>query len=143
MNKLKDGYEYELYVQSIIKSKYKNVWLWKDVPPNVITILGFNNCDDIGCDIIAETNDNIYHYIQCKNYSTTGTDNTIYISDLAGFYNFVAENELSKTSFVYYSGKLSSQVVCRTKIIKYINLPLVSFKSSEENQYVACVPRDY
>jgi len=74
-------------------------------------------------------------FIQCKNYSTTGVDNTINISDLAGFYNFVAEN-LITNAIVYYSGKLSQQVVCRQNKIKYINIPpgktLVSFMISLE-----------
>ena len=51
-----------------------------------------NYCEDIGCDILAKNYDNTYDYIQCKNYSTTGTDNVINICDLAGFYNFIAEN---------------------------------------------------
>ena len=66
-----------------------------------------NTCDDIGCDILSKKQDNTYEYIQCKNYSTLGIDNTITISDLSGFYNFVAENTI-KNPIVYYSGVLSS-----------------------------------
>ena len=137
MNKLKDGQEYEKYVRDIIKPKYKNVWLWNDVPNHIMTTLDYiksdgTNCDDIGCDLICETNNSTFEYVQCKNYSTTGNDNTINISDLSGFYNFVAENELSKVSYVYYSGKLSSQVIKRRKAIRYINLPIVKFKCFED-----------
>lgn len=148
--KLQLGLEYEKYTQEIIKPNYKNVWLWSEVPNDIMKKLGFvnamgNNCDDIGCDLIAETMDNKYHFIQCKNYSTTGNDNTINIGDLAGFYNFIAERELARVSFVYYSGKLSSQIICRQSFgavtpIKYVNLPYVMFKSIDN---INCVPRDY
>ena len=118
------GTEYEIYVRNTIKTKYSNCWLWKDIPKEVLFELGFindikNTCDDIGCDILAKKHDNTYEYIQCKNYSTLGIDNTINISDLAGFYNFVAENNISNT-IVYYSGILSSQILCRKKKVKYI-----------------------
>jgi hypothetical protein len=80
--KLQEGQKYEKYVLNIVKPKYKNAWLWNDVPNIIMNELGFinkcgNNCDDIGCDILAENIDNTYHYIQCKNYSTTGEDNVI------------------------------------------------------------------
>ena len=145
MNTIKFGTNYEKYVQKIIKSKYANVWLWSEVPNKIMTKFGWtnkkgDNCDDIGCDLIAELSDGCYHYIQCKNYSTTGNDNTINIVDVAGFYYFIAENKLVDFAYVYYSGKLSSQVVSRNKIVKYINLPYVSFMSSEN---IKCVPRDY
>ncbi len=144
-NKLEQGIEYEKYIAEFLKPKYKNAWLWNNVPVNIMQNYGFvnkngNNCDDIGCDIICETNDGSHHFIQCKNYSTTGNDNTINISDLSGFYNFVAENDFCSFSYVYYSGKLSSQVIKRSKKIKYVNIPYVSFKNFEQNK---CVPRDY
>jgi superfamily II DNA or RNA helicase len=143
-SKLQCGTEYEIYVKNILQSKYKHIWLWNQVPYSIMIDLGFinnygSNCDDIGCDLIAQTHDNIFHYIQCKNYTTTGNDNTIYINDLSGFYNFVAENSLSDVSYVYYSGKLSSQVISRTKKIKYINLPIVKFECFNNK----CIPRDY
>ena len=104
------GTEYEIYVKNIIKDKYQNLWLWKDIPKSILLELKFishidSACDDIGCDILAQNYDNTYDYIQCKNYSTLGIDNTISICDLAGFYNFVAENDI-KTPVVYYSGIL-------------------------------------
>ena len=123
MNKLQEGHEYEKYVKNIIKPKYKNVWLWNDVPNHIMTKLGYIKSDEILCDLICETNDSTFEYIQCKNYSTTGNDNIINISDLDDFYMFVAENELSKVSYVYYSGKLSDEIVRKTKSIKYVNLP--------------------
>jgi superfamily II DNA or RNA helicase len=143
MTALKDGTAYEEYVLKILTPKYKNIWMWKNIPKNIIKKLGFindecENCDDIGCDILAELSSGEHDYIQCKNYST-GTDNTINICDLAGFYNFVAENKLSDNAYVYYSGKLSCQVVSRTKYIKYVNMPMINFKTDKLN----CIPRDY
>lgn len=114
MNKLKNGEDYEKYIQNIIKDKYVECYLWKDIPSDKIDVKFYNKskiCDDIGCDIIGIKNNGDIDYIQCKNYSTTGTDNTINISDLAGFYNFVAENSINN-AFVYYSGKLSQQILC-------------------------------
>lgn len=73
MNKLNYGTDYELFILDIIKHKYKNCWLWEDIPENILDVKYYNNkiCDDIGCDIIGITEDNIIEYIQCKNYSTT------------------------------------------------------------------------
>jgi len=138
---LQQGTQYEIYVRDIIKEKYSNCWLWKDIPSEILIELEFikdikNKCDDIGCDILAKTKDNIYEYIQCKNYSTLGIDNTISICDLAGFYNFIAENDI-KTSIVYYSGVLSSQILCRKRKVKYINLPFIKISNEDIK------PRDY
>ena len=135
------GTEYEEYVAKVIKNTYKNVWLWKHIPKPILMELGFikdlsSNCDDIGCDILAQKHDNTYDHIQCKHYSTLGIDNTIYITDLAGFYNYVAENNI-QTPIVYYSGVLSSQIECRMKKIKYTNLPMVKISNEDIK------PRDY
>jgi superfamily II DNA or RNA helicase/phage anti-repressor protein len=126
--KLESGHEYEVYVKNIIKDKYKNIWLWKELSKEVLLEIGciknINDCcDDIGCDIVCQLYDDTYIFIQCKNYSTTGIDNTINISDLSGFYNFIAETGYN--GIVYYSGKLSSQILYRKKRINYINLPHV------------------
>ena len=109
---LQQGTNYEIYVRDIIKEKYTNSWLWKDIPSEILLELEFikdikNKCDDIGCDILCKRDNGEYEYIQCKNYSTLGVDNTITIGDLSGFYNFVAENSI-KNPIVYYSGVLSS-----------------------------------
>lgn len=121
------GTKYEIYVKNFLTNKYTNIWLWNEIPINILHKLNIipitqTSCDDIGCDILAETNDGIYHFIQCKNYSTIGIDNTINICDLSGFYNFIAENNLTN-GIVYYSGNISSQVIKRARSIKYINLP--------------------
>ena len=140
MNKLKDGHEYELYVLNIIKTKYNSCWLWKDIPDNILPQQFYKNkliCDDIGCDIIGINKDDTIDYIQCKNYSTTGNDNTINICDLAGFYNFIAENSVIN-AIVYYSGKLSQQILCRKNKIQYINLPII-----KNNNILDFKPRDY
>ena len=138
---LQQGTQYEIYVRDIIKETYINCWLWKDIPPEILLELQFINdlkltCDDIGCDILALKDNKTYDYIQCKNYSTLGIDNTITISDLSGFYNFIAENEI-KNPIVYYSGILSSQILCRRRKVKYINLPFIKIGNEDIK------PRDY
>jgi predicted helicase len=65
---------------NIVKQKYKKSWLWNDVPSNILDKRFYKNytlCDDIGCDLLAKNIDNTFDYIQCKNYSTLGIDNTI------------------------------------------------------------------
>jgi len=121
INSYQIGIEYEKYVFDTIKNNYKNCYRWNDIPINILSNKFYTNnkiCDDIGCDIIGINHDNTIDYIQCKNYSYK---NTIKISDLAGFYNFVSENLIDK-SIVYYSGKLSRQVILRKYNIKYIYL---------------------
>lgn len=130
---LQHGLEYEIFIKNIIKPKYKNCWLWSEIPKNTLLHIGcINNledtCDDIGCDIVCQLNDDSYEFIQCKNYSTTGYDNTINICDLSGFYNFIAETGFKGT--VYYSGKLSQQILCRKKILNiliYLILKIITF----------------
>jgi superfamily II DNA or RNA helicase len=137
MDKLKNGLDYEIYVYNIIKDKYLNCWLWNDIPNNILLDLGFKiNCDDIGCDIVCQNYDMSFIFIQCKNYSTTGCDNTISIHDLSGFYNFIAETGFE--GVVYYSGILSSQILCRKRKINYINLPFI-----KNNLILDFKPRDY
>ena len=145
MTHIENGKEYEIYIRDIIKSKYKDCWLWEDIPINILDNRFYKNisdgsskiCDDIGCDIIGITHNNIIEYIQCKNYSTTGEDNTITINDLSGFYNFIAENSI-ENAIVYYSGKLSQQIKCRMNKIKYVNIPLIKNKD-----ILKIHPRDY
>jgi len=139
--KLQLGLEYEKYVQKIIKNKYINCWLWSEVPKHILVELQIiknnqENCDDIGCDIVCQNIDLTFLFVQCKNYSTTGNDNTISIHDLSGFYNFIAETGFNGS--VYYSGKLSSQIICRKKRINYINLPYIT-----NNKILDFLPRDY
>jgi len=127
MASLEHGLKYEKFVKQFLTNKYKNIWLWSEIPIDILHKLHIiesneTNCTDIGCDILAETSENIYHFIQCKNFSTIGFDNTVMISDLAGFYNFMAENKF-ENGIVYYSGYLSCQIIKRAKFIKYINLP--------------------
>ena len=127
MVSLLHGTNYETYVKLFISHKYKYTWLWQEIPTEILRQLNIitreqTTCDDIGCDILAQTEDGVFHFIQCKNYSTLGVDNIITICDLAGFYNFMAENNFTN-GIVYYSGYLSSQVIKRSKSIKYVNIP--------------------
>ena len=141
MASLQHGTKYEYYVKQFLSNKYTNIWLWNEIPSNILQELEIINnseasCDDIGCDILAKTGDSIYHFIQCKNYSTIGIDNVITISDLAGFYNFMAEHNFTN-GIVYYSGYLSSQVIKRSNSIKYVNLP---YKTCET---INLIPHSY
>ena len=34
--KLESGHEYEVYDKNIIKDKYKNTWLWSELPKEVL-----------------------------------------------------------------------------------------------------------
>jgi len=141
MASLQHGTKYEYSVKQFLSNKYTNIWLWNEIPSNILHELGIINtnelyCDDIGCDILAQSSDNTYYFIQCKNYSTIGIDNVITISDLSGFYNFMAENNFTN-GIVYYSGYLSSQVIKRSKSIKYINLP---YKTCET---INLIPHSY
>ena len=127
MASLEHGTKYEIYVKQFLTNKYKSIWIWNEIPINILHTLKIIpdtqlTCDDIGCDILAETFDNQYNFIQCKNYSTIGIDNTINICDLSGFYNFISENNFIN-GIVYYSGCLSAQITKRAKNIKYVNLP--------------------
>ena len=135
MNKLEEGKIYEKYVRDIIKHKYKNVWLWEDVPNYIMTTLRYinnkgDNCDDIGCDLICETYDSTYEYIQCKNYLIIGNDNIINILDLSGFYNFVAENEFIYGKKVHFKVEYS-----KTQKIKQIQINLETSYMLNINKY--------
>ena len=75
--KLEAGLEYEIYVKNIIKHKYKNTWLWTELPKDILFKIGCiknitDKCDDIGCDIVCQYHDDTFVFIQCKNYSTNG-----------------------------------------------------------------------
>ena len=134
---LQNGIEYEIYTKNIILTKYLNCWLWNEVPSQILIELEFNeNSDDIGCDIVCQNHDLSFVFIQCKNYSTTGSDNTINISDLSGFYNFIAETGFN--GIVYYSGRLSQQIIYRKRKIQYINLPYMKI-----NQIIDFIPKEY
>jgi superfamily II DNA or RNA helicase len=138
MNKpLENGIKYEIYTKNIISNKYLNCWLWKEVPNQILIDLEFNEkSDDIGCDIVCQNHDLSFVFIQCKNYSTTGINNTINISNLSGFYNFIAETGFN--GIVYYSGKLSAQIIYRKRKIQYINLPFIKIEET-----INFIPKEY
>jgi len=52
-----------LYLKNV--KKYDNVWRLQDVPDNILKNLGLKR-RDMGIDIIAQKNGNIYDAIQCK-----------------------------------------------------------------------------
>lgn len=68
MESLIHGTKYEQYVKQFLSNKYTNIWLWNEIPKGILQELGIINnseasCDDIGCDIVAKTETNIYHFI--------------------------------------------------------------------------------
>jgi hypothetical protein len=125
MMTIKDDADYEEYVLNMLAPKYKNIWRWKNIPKDLATKLGlvrYEDWDDIKCDILAELHNGKYHYVECKN----GMDSTINMCDLEDFYNFIAENRLSKNAYVYYSGNISHEIISKAKQIKYINMPMIN-----------------
>ena len=67
---LQQGLEYEIFIKHIIKPKYKNCWLWSETPKTTLLQIGCinnleDNCDDIGCDIVCQFEDDSYEFIQC------------------------------------------------------------------------------
>jgi predicted helicase len=106
--------DYVLYIKRIISNRYSNCWLLKEVPDNILINLKLT---DLCCDIVCQNYDLSYIFIQCINHLVT---NIINISDLSNFYNFIAETGYN--GVIYYSGKLSLQILCRKQNIKYINM---------------------
>ena len=141
-----EGSDYEVFCASYLKNKFSEVFLWKEIPKKhllelkIIASLDDALEEDIGCDIICIDKDKKYHFIQCKNYTTSGKENTINIDDLSGFSYFIA-NHLFTNAYVYYSGKLSSNVVKRAKNIKFVKLPFILNTTDEYNNEV--LPRYY
>jgi len=125
MNTIK-GSNYENFVlDHILKNNlYDQAWLWKNVPEIVLMKTNLYNSFienplyrfDMGADIVAIKNDNIY-FIQCKNF----TDSTICMENLAGIYFLCSEYNLK--GVVYYNGKISTRVNKLAKgFLTYINL---------------------
>jgi hypothetical protein len=121
------GYTYEQFVYDNIiidKSKYDNIWFFKDVPEYIIAKTSiydsyeiytkYRNCD-IGADLVA-IKDNIIYFIQCKNY-----DNVISVNDLSSFYFLLYEHNLN--GIVYYNGYLSERIIDLSKNkVPFINM---------------------
>lgn len=103
------GTTYEYFVLEHIKKDYDQVWHWLDFPEEKLYELNIIKdynvyCkyrNDMGADLVA-VKDNIYYFVQCKNYSET-----IMINDLAGFYFFIFENNLN--GILCYNGNLSKR----------------------------------
>ena len=143
---IQEGADYEIYCAKMLRSKFNEVYLWKDIPKSYLLELNLITCideslNDIGCDIVGVSSDKQFHFIQCKNYTTSGKENTIKIDDLAGFSYFIANN-LYKNAYVYYSGKLSSNVIKGAKNIQFVKLPFIINKYVDNNN-VALTPRYY
>lgn len=118
------GTTYEYFVVESIKNEYDNVWHWKDFPEEKLYELGIIKdydifCkyrNDLGADVVA-MKDNIYYFIQCKNFKET-----VRINDLGGFYFFLIENKLN--GILYYNGKISQRLLdLSNNVVKIVNLP--------------------
>jgi superfamily II DNA or RNA helicase/phage anti-repressor protein len=138
------GDSYEYFVLNEIKHLYDQVWHWSNIPEYILYELNIiRNYDmfskyryDIGADLVAKK-DNIYYFIQCKNFSET-----ILMEHLAGFYFLLHEYNLN--GILYYNGKLSQRVKdLSTKKVQFINLPfnnqtiMVNIKNNK------LIPKDY
>jgi hypothetical protein len=96
-----------------INKKYINVWLWKDVPNNVLSALGLKITKvDNGIDIIAETYDNKYHAIQCKYLGNT--DKTVSWATLSTFVGLCARSGPWDRQIVMTTGKGITRKVPKT-----------------------------
>ena len=138
------GTEYEYFVLNNIRDKYDRAWHWLDFPEKLLYELNIiKDYDrfkkyrhDIGADLVA-VKDNVYYFIQCKNFK-----DTIYIDTLAGFYFLLYENNLN--GILYYNGTLSERLVdLSTNKTPFINLPFNNENivfNEPENKVVA---RDY
>lgn len=71
-----------LYLLNI--KKYKNAWLLKDVPENILNELHLQR-QDMGIDIIVNHNDEFYA-VQCKYKKATKTKNILSWQQLSTFY---------------------------------------------------------
>ena len=120
------GDNYEAFVLEKLKPEYDDIWLWKNVPECVLHKCGvvrdyaifckYRNLGDMGIDIVAVKND-VPYFIQCKNFS-----DTITLDCLAGFYQFLHENDF-KTGILCYNGKLSQRVIDLSKRTTFRNIP--------------------
>lgn len=147
MTTVEIGNMYEDYILKILKEKYDNIWLTKDVPENIVKKCNFpmfkeQFTHDIGFDILGIKNEKIT-FIQCKNYSSS----TICQHDLGGFHTFIVHtyNEINEY-IVYYNGKLSNKIlpyVSSNKLnIKYINIGFNN-NISENINNLQFIPTDY
>lgn len=142
---LAKGHEYERFVKQTLSQTKDNVWLWHEVPQRTLYEAGIiktfstsdlNNLVDIGIDIVVK-HEGTFTFVQCKHYD----DNSyITIPDLSGFFNFIAENGGQRV--VYYTGKLSQQIVMRMNRIQYIHLPYSPISPTLTSQ-LSLSPRDY
>lgn len=134
------GTTYEYFVLDKMKNNYDKVWHWRDFPEEKLYELGIiKNYNiyskyryDLGVDLVAVKN-NIYYFIQCKNYSEK---TTLMTHDLGGFYFFIYEYNLK--GILYYNGKISQRVTeLSTGRVDIINQPFNSQNViiNKNNQY--------
>ena len=144
----KKGYSYEDFVCNNLLQEYDQVYKFKDTPEYIIAKTKlfndvklyekYKNCD-IGADLVATKNDQVY-FIQCKNY-----DNVISIDNLCSFYFLLFEFELN--GVLVYNGQLSERITeLKQNRVSYINLPYnntildINFLNKETEKIN---PRDY
>lgn len=147
------GDRYEQYVKAILEKECDNVWLWKEIPEHILIKEGIIQCDDygsyindkndVGIDILCEKN-NIFTYVQCKNYTETIT-----ADDISGYLLF-KDTYPDKNYKLYYNGTLSSRIMCMMRRRKDRKDEYVLCKPNYENERKVTetanhifIPRDY
>lgn len=118
------GAEYEQYILDYLKDSADQIWLWQNIPEQILVDIGFiqdlnkhrrnrikaknnnkpNPLIDTGIDIL-KIKDDVVVAIQCKCYTKN-----VRIKDLAGFYMTVA-NHPNYCGEVYYTSGLSKHIV--------------------------------
>jgi len=120
---------YEIYILNyLIEVKKYKAWLWNDIPKeefikaNILNEEDYkiyvddarkinknrnknNPLQDIGIDILAKDNDDVYIFIQCKNTASA----FVYSTNLTGFFMFLASH-IDKKGILFYTGCLNVNI---------------------------------
>jgi predicted helicase len=122
------GDEYETYIRDyllskdyVVKNNIQNVWLWKDIPLEMLHESGFvndfneerlkrknkineNPFQDTGVDILQLNNLQEFALIQCKNY--TGT---IPMESFGGFFMHLFAH-MNKKGIIYHTSMVTTKL---------------------------------
>ena len=156
MSNIEKGTNYEVYIKNYLQNEENVSWLWKNIPEfdlRKANLLGDwnefrlnrkeltteNPLIDTGCDVLLRSNEK-YYIVQCKNYDN---QNTVKISDLAGFYMTLCHYDLD--GIVYYTSKLSKNLQSQkeTNKVKFIRKPFNCENIKIEQNYTKLIDYAY